>query len=171
MNNHSFLGDQATITLSGIEIQNVSVGNILCDPQNPIPVASKFEARIVVFNIAVPITKGYSVSAVICRYPVFYRSKKAFEAFLKYVSCLALTCLKRNHARLSAFVCLTMIIKWFLDYSTSSIPGRTSSDKQTNIAVKQKHRGNTEKASQVFREKLERYRGNNSFQARSIGSV
>lgn len=59
---HLFLGDQATITLSGIEIQNVSVGNILCDPQNPIPVASKFEARIVVFNIAVPITKGYSVS-------------------------------------------------------------------------------------------------------------
>ncbi|XP_050316410.1 protein HBS1 isoform X2 [Anthonomus grandis grandis] len=57
----AFAGDQATITLSGIEIQNVSIGNILCDPNQPIPVASKFEARIVVFNVAIPITKGYSV--------------------------------------------------------------------------------------------------------------
>lgn len=57
-----FSGDQATITLSGIEIQNVSIGNVLCDPHQPVPVSNKFEARIVVFNIAIPITKGYSVS-------------------------------------------------------------------------------------------------------------
>ncbi|XP_030753765.1 HBS1-like protein [Sitophilus oryzae] len=56
-----FAGDQATVTLSGIEMQNVSVGNILCDPGNPVQVSSRFEARIVIFNIAVPITKGYSV--------------------------------------------------------------------------------------------------------------
>lgn len=57
----AFAGDQATITLSGIEIQNVSIGNVLCDPHQPVPVSNKFEARIVVFNIAIPITKGYSV--------------------------------------------------------------------------------------------------------------
>ncbi|KAJ8944129.1 hypothetical protein NQ318_013313 [Aromia moschata] len=56
-----FAGDQATVTLSGIEMQNVSVGNILCDPQNPVPVAMRFQARIVVFNVTVPITKGFSV--------------------------------------------------------------------------------------------------------------
>jgi elongation factor 1 alpha-like protein len=57
-----FAGDQATVTLSGIEMQNVSIGNVLCDPQNPVQVSSKFQARIVVFNLTVPITKGFSVS-------------------------------------------------------------------------------------------------------------
>lgn len=57
-----FTGDQATVSLSGIEMQNVSVGNILCDPQRPVPVAARFEARIVVFNVQVPITKGFSVN-------------------------------------------------------------------------------------------------------------
>nr|XP_023020362.1 HBS1-like protein isoform X1 [Leptinotarsa decemlineata] len=56
-----FAGDQVTATLSGIDMQNVSVGNILCDPQNPVQVVSKFQARIVVFNVTVPITKGFSV--------------------------------------------------------------------------------------------------------------
>ncbi|PSN40539.1 HBS1-like protein [Blattella germanica] len=57
----AFAGDQASATLSGIEMQNVSVGYILCDPAQPIPITSHFEARIVVFNIKLPITKGYSV--------------------------------------------------------------------------------------------------------------
>ncbi|XP_069701678.1 protein HBS1 isoform X3 [Periplaneta americana] len=57
----AFAGDQASATLSGIDMQNVSVGYILCDPAQPIPVTSHFEARIVVFNIKIPITKGYSV--------------------------------------------------------------------------------------------------------------
>ncbi|XP_044749379.1 HBS1-like protein isoform X1 [Coccinella septempunctata] len=61
LQNVVFAGDQATVTLSGIDMQNVSVGNILCDPQNPVQVATKFEARIVVFNVTVPITKGYNV--------------------------------------------------------------------------------------------------------------
>ncbi|GLH00934.1 Elongation factor 1-alpha [Gryllus bimaculatus] len=57
----AYAGDQVSVTLSGIEMQNVSVGYILCDTTQPIPVTSRFEARIVVFNIKVPITKGFSV--------------------------------------------------------------------------------------------------------------
>ncbi|KAF2895790.1 hypothetical protein ILUMI_10392 [Ignelater luminosus] len=57
----AFAGDQVSVTLSGIEMQNVSIGYILCDPQNPVQVASKFQARIVVFNVTVPITKGFPV--------------------------------------------------------------------------------------------------------------
>ncbi|CAH1123436.1 unnamed protein product [Ceutorhynchus assimilis] len=57
----AFAGDQATITLAGIDMQNVSIGNILCHLQTPVPVSNKFEARIVVFNISLPITKGYSI--------------------------------------------------------------------------------------------------------------
>ena len=58
----AYAGDQVSATLSGIDMQNVSVGYILCEPAQPIPVTSHFEARIVVFNIKLPITKGYSVS-------------------------------------------------------------------------------------------------------------
>lgn len=57
----AFAGDQVSATLYGIDMQNVSVGYILCDPAQPIPVTSHFEARIVIFNVKLPITKGYSV--------------------------------------------------------------------------------------------------------------
>jgi elongation factor 1 alpha-like protein len=60
----AFAGDQVSVTLAGIDMQNVAVGYILCDPTQLIPVTSHFEARIVVFNIKVPITKGYAVSAI-----------------------------------------------------------------------------------------------------------
>lgn len=56
-----FAGDQASITLAGVEMQNVAVGYILCDPVRPVPITLKFEARMVVFNITIPITKGFSV--------------------------------------------------------------------------------------------------------------
>ncbi|KAI4471755.1 translation factor [Holotrichia oblita] len=56
-----FAGDQASVTLSGIEMQNVAVGFILSDPGNPVQISSKFQAKIVVFNVTVPITKGFSV--------------------------------------------------------------------------------------------------------------
>ncbi|KAJ2943898.1 hypothetical protein O0L34_g8222 [Tuta absoluta] len=59
--NVAFAGDQVSVTLSGIDIQNVSVGNILSDPVNQVPVATRFEARLVVFNVKVPITKGFPV--------------------------------------------------------------------------------------------------------------
>lgn len=58
----TFAGDQVAVTLSGIDMQNVSVGYILCDPQNPVQISSKFQARIVVFNVTVPITRGFPVS-------------------------------------------------------------------------------------------------------------
>jgi translation elongation factor EF-1alpha len=57
----AFAGDQVSATLAGIDVQNVSVGYMLCDPAQPIPVTSHFEARIIVFDIKLPITKGYSV--------------------------------------------------------------------------------------------------------------
>lgn len=57
-----FAGDQAAVTLTGVEMQNVAVGYVLCDPQVPVPIASKFQARVVVFNVTVPITKGFPVS-------------------------------------------------------------------------------------------------------------
>ncbi|KAM3958272.1 translation elongation factor EF-1alpha (GTPase) HBS1 [Aphomia sociella] len=60
-NNVAFAGDQVSVTLSGVDMQNVTIGYILSDPVQQVPITTKFEARIVVFNVKVPITKGYPV--------------------------------------------------------------------------------------------------------------
>ncbi|XP_013148649.1 PREDICTED: HBS1-like protein [Papilio polytes] len=59
--NVAFAGDQVSVTLSGVDMQNVAVGFVLSDPVQQVPVSSRFEARLVVFNVKVPITKGYPV--------------------------------------------------------------------------------------------------------------
>uniref|UniRef100_A0A6B2E882 Putative elongation factor 1 alpha n=1 Tax=Phlebotomus kandelakii TaxID=1109342 RepID=A0A6B2E882_9DIPT len=59
--NSAFAGDQVSLTLSGADISNISVGHILCDMGNPVQVATRFRARIVVFNVRVPITIGFPV--------------------------------------------------------------------------------------------------------------
>ena len=39
-----------------------SVGCIFCVPKEPIKVCTRFRARILIFNIEIPITKGFPVS-------------------------------------------------------------------------------------------------------------
>ncbi|XP_030372270.1 HBS1-like protein [Scaptodrosophila lebanonensis] len=56
-----FAGDQVAVTLAGVDVNNITVGCIICDPQTPIPVTTRFQARIIVFNVKVPITMGYPV--------------------------------------------------------------------------------------------------------------
>ncbi|XP_017127200.1 HBS1-like protein [Drosophila elegans] len=56
-----FAGDQVSVTLPALDINNVTVGCIICDPQTPIPVTTRFQARIIVFNVKVPITMGFPV--------------------------------------------------------------------------------------------------------------
>ena len=53
-----FAGDHAILTLVGPDQNSVTNGMVLCDPSNPIPVTSHFQARMVIFNIDIPITKG-----------------------------------------------------------------------------------------------------------------
>lgn len=57
--NCAFAGDHINATLVGIDINNVSVGNFLCDINNPIKSTTRIRAKVVVFNIEVPITRGY----------------------------------------------------------------------------------------------------------------
>lgn len=59
--NTVFAGDQVSVTLSGVDISNISIGYILSDIFNAIPLTTRIRARIVVFNIKVPITLGYPV--------------------------------------------------------------------------------------------------------------
>lgn len=59
--NSAFAGDQVSMTLLGIDPNNISVGNLVYDPQFPAPVTTRFQARILVFNVKVPITIGFPV--------------------------------------------------------------------------------------------------------------
>ncbi|XP_048759826.1 HBS1-like protein isoform X2 [Ostrea edulis] len=60
-NTCGFAGDHVTIVLTGMDMAHVNVGSVICDPQNPIKSAIRIRARIVLFNLELPITKGYTV--------------------------------------------------------------------------------------------------------------
>ena len=51
-----------TLGITGPDQNSLASGMVLCDPSQPIPVSAKFKARVVVFNIDVPITKGRVVT-------------------------------------------------------------------------------------------------------------
>ncbi|XP_071876793.1 translation elongation factor EF-1alpha (GTPase) HBS1 isoform X1 [Bombus fervidus] len=58
---NAFAGDQVSLILSGIDQQNVGIGDIICHPQNPVPVTTRFQAHVVVFAVKIPIMKGLPV--------------------------------------------------------------------------------------------------------------
>lgn len=91
-----FAGDQVSVTLAGVDINNVTVGCIICDPQTPIPVTLRFQARIIVFNVKVPITMGFPVllhhqsliePAVVCKLAALIH-KSTGEVVKKKPRCL-----------------------------------------------------------------------------------
>lgn len=57
----AFAGDQVTITLSGIDVSTITVGSVICHARDVVPIATRFQARIIVFNVKMPITNGYPV--------------------------------------------------------------------------------------------------------------
>lgn len=59
--NTAFAGDQVSLTLSGFDASNVSIGSILSELSNPVPLTTKIQVRIIVFNVKTPITIGYPV--------------------------------------------------------------------------------------------------------------
>ncbi|GBB92546.1 hypothetical protein RclHR1_20200002 [Rhizophagus clarus] len=54
-------GDSILMTLTGLDILQLKVGSILCSVSHPVPVSSHILAQIVVFDVKVPITKGFPV--------------------------------------------------------------------------------------------------------------
>lgn len=57
----AFAGDHVTLTVSGVDPNVLHIGDFLCDPTKPIPLVTRVQARIVVFNILVPLIKGSQV--------------------------------------------------------------------------------------------------------------
>ncbi|KAL8186544.1 UNVERIFIED_CONTAM: HBS1-like protein [Gekko kuhli] len=54
-------GDHISLTLTGMDIIKIKVGCIFCCPKEPIKVCTRFRARLLIFNIEIPITKGFPV--------------------------------------------------------------------------------------------------------------
>ena len=55
-------GSNVTLYLTAIDPFHLDVGRVLCSPSTPVELASAFTARIIVFDIQVPILAGTSVS-------------------------------------------------------------------------------------------------------------
>ncbi|XP_072558952.1 HBS1-like protein isoform X3 [Paramormyrops kingsleyae] len=54
-------GDHVSLTVTGMDIIKINVGCVFCDLKEPIRACSRFRARILLFNIEVPITQGFPV--------------------------------------------------------------------------------------------------------------
>ncbi|XP_058939783.1 HBS1-like protein isoform X2 [Kogia breviceps] len=54
-------GDHVSLTLVGMDVIKINVGCIFCGPKEPIKICTRFRARILIFNIEIPITKGFPV--------------------------------------------------------------------------------------------------------------
>uniref|UniRef100_A0A667XT90 HBS1-like protein n=1 Tax=Myripristis murdjan TaxID=586833 RepID=A0A667XT90_9TELE len=54
-------GDHVSLTVTGMDIIKINVGCVFCDCKEPIRVCTRFRARILLFNIEVPITQGFPV--------------------------------------------------------------------------------------------------------------
>ncbi len=57
-----FAGDSVILNVANIDMSNINVGNFVCDCINPpIPVSDRIKARIIIFNLDLPLIKGFSV--------------------------------------------------------------------------------------------------------------
>ncbi|XP_022088694.1 HBS1-like protein isoform X3 [Acanthaster planci] len=128
-------GDYATVVVTSIDQVNIGVGSVVCSIDHPIPVASRFRARVIMFNLDVPVTKGFPVllhyqtvsePAVICKL-VSTLHKSTGEVLQKRPKCLT----KQSNAIIdietSRPVCLELyrdckdLGRFMLRYSGSTI--------------------------------------------------
>lgn len=54
-------GDHVILTVTGVDIIKINVGCIFCDQKAPIKTCTRFRARVLIFNIEIPITQGLPV--------------------------------------------------------------------------------------------------------------
>ncbi|XP_045916142.1 HBS1-like protein isoform X1 [Micropterus dolomieu] len=54
-------GDHVSLTVTGMDIIKINVGCVFCEPKEPIRVCTRFRARILLFNIEVPVTQGFPI--------------------------------------------------------------------------------------------------------------
>ena len=71
-------GSSATLYLTNVDPINLSIGYVLCPPTNLVPLTTSFTARIIVFDVSLPIIIGASVELFHHSHNVVYQ----FTSFL-----------------------------------------------------------------------------------------
>ncbi|KAI0637926.1 EF Tu GTP binding domain-containing protein [Trametes polyzona] len=74
-------GSNVNLTLTGVDPISLNIGSVLCRPGQIVPLASTFTARIIVFDIQVPITAGASVE-------LFHHSRDVPASISRLISVL-----------------------------------------------------------------------------------
>ncbi|KAJ7228959.1 EF Tu GTP binding domain-containing protein [Mycena pura] len=74
-------GSNLTLSLVSIDPVQLAVGSMLCSPADPVPLASSFTARILIFDIQVPIIAGAMVE-------LFHHSRDVPATFSKLIATL-----------------------------------------------------------------------------------
>jgi elongation factor 1 alpha-like protein len=112
---NAFAGDHVCLSLVGLADSNsLATGMVACDPAAPIPVTKKIKARIVVFNIEVPITKGFPVvfhygsvqSPAVIKKLLAVVNKSTGEVTKKKPRCLTRNCNALVEIAIDAPVCI-----------------------------------------------------------------
>ncbi|KAJ6627523.1 P-loop containing nucleoside triphosphate hydrolase protein [Mycena sp. CBHHK59/15] len=74
-------GSNATLYLTAVDPIQLTIGSVLCPPSDPVPLATIFTARIIVFDVQVPIISGALVE-------LFHHSRDVPAMFSKLISSL-----------------------------------------------------------------------------------
>ncbi|KAI6004124.1 EF Tu GTP binding domain-containing protein [Pisolithus albus] len=109
-------GSNATLYLVAIDPIYLAVGSILCPPGNLVPLATAFSARIIVFDIQVPITVGASIE-------LFHHSRDVPATLSRLVATIdraSGSVVKKNPRRVS--LCTSAEVEISLRAGTLSAP-------------------------------------------------
>ncbi|EIW61774.1 EF Tu GTP binding domain-containing protein [Trametes versicolor FP-101664 SS1] len=74
-------GSNVNLTLTGVDPISLNIGSVLCRPSHVVPLSSTFTARIIVFDIQMPITAGASVE-------LFHHSRDVPASISRLISVL-----------------------------------------------------------------------------------
>ncbi|KAJ7122748.1 P-loop containing nucleoside triphosphate hydrolase protein [Mycena epipterygia] len=74
-------GSNLTMSLVSVDPIQLTIGSVLCPPANPVPLASVFTARIIIFDIQIPIISGAMVE-------LFHHSRDVPATFSKLIASL-----------------------------------------------------------------------------------
>ncbi|CAL8081636.1 unnamed protein product [Calicophoron daubneyi] len=113
---YAFAGDQVALILNGIDaFQSLAPGDVITDPDNPVPLASRIQAKVLVFSVQQPITRGYSlifyyhcmsIQAVVSRLKSMTHRENKMEKTVKKPRCLLGNCTADIELTLERPVCL-----------------------------------------------------------------
>lgn len=60
-------GANVIVFLTSVDPAQLGIGSVLCRPNDLVPLSSSFTARVIIFDIDIPITVGASVcSCILC---------------------------------------------------------------------------------------------------------